>query len=93
VKAPARLDPAEADRALASSPWRREGDHLVLEVEFGTFAAAIAFVDEVAALAETHDHHPDIEVRFRRVRLSVTTHQIGGLSARDLELAAAVAAL
>ena len=88
-----RIDPGTVDQALAaaSSPWVREGDHLVLERRFETFADAISFVDRVAVLADAADHHPDIEVHYTAVRLVLWTHTAGGLTARDLDLAAGVA--
>ncbi|HEY8081881.1 MAG TPA: 4a-hydroxytetrahydrobiopterin dehydratase [Acidimicrobiales bacterium] len=90
---PPRLDPGTVDQALAaaSSPWERSGDHLELERRFETFGDAIAFVNDVAALAEEADHHPDIEIRYTLVRLSLSTHDAGGLTQLDVDLAAAIA--
>ncbi len=90
MKPPPPLSHEAADQALVASGWTRHGDELVCERNFATFVEAIAFVDAVARLAEEQDHHPDIDIRYTTVRLAVTTHQIGGLSSRDLELAAAV---
>jgi 4a-hydroxytetrahydrobiopterin dehydratase len=71
--------------------WRRDGDELVREFELTDFAAAIAFVGEVAEAAEAANHHPDILIHaYNKVQLSVTTHSAGGLTRNDLELAAAV---
>lgn len=83
------------DAALAAdgSPWRREGERLVLDASFGSFREAIEFVDAVADVAETLDHHPDIDVRYDRVRLVCFSHVTGGLTASDLALARAVQAL
>jgi len=67
--------------------WRQEGNAIVREDHFATFPAAIAFVGRVAELAEEADHHPDIDIRWRRVRLRLTTHASGGLTARDFDLA------
>ncbi len=50
---------------------------------FPTFADAIAFVDAVAALAEQADHHPDIDIRYNRVKLGLISHDVAGLSSRD----------
>jgi 4a-hydroxytetrahydrobiopterin dehydratase len=88
-----RLDPARVDAVLAeqASPWTREGDRLVLERRFDGFAAAIAFVNVVAGLAEAADHHPDFEVHFDTVRLVLWTHVAGGLTQRDLDLAQEIA--
>lgn len=89
MNATPRLEPVEVDAALAAdgSDWSREGDRLVLERRFGGFADAIAFVNQVAGLAEAVDHHPDVEVHFDVVRLVLWTHVAGGLTQRDLDLA------
>ena len=83
----------EVDAALAGSPWRRIGGHLVLEHTFESFTAAIGFVDQVARLSEAADHHPDIDVRYNAVRLELWTHTTGGLTERDVALAGELAAL
>lgn len=93
MKPPPPLAHEDVDQALAASAWQREGEQLVLTRQFDSFSEAIRFVDLVAELAETQDHHPDIDVRYNQVRLAVTTHQINGLSMRDLDLARAVDAL
>ncbi|QEC50051.1 4a-hydroxytetrahydrobiopterin dehydratase [Baekduia soli] len=89
------LDDREIDEALEGvAGWRREDDAIVRDLEFADFAAAIAFVDAVAAEAEAADHHPDILVHgWNKVRLSVTNHSAGGLTRADFALAAAVDAL
>lgn len=56
-------------------------------VTFDSFPAAIAFVDRLAELAEREGHHPDIDVRYKTVTISWTTHSAGGVTARDRELA------
>ena len=58
------------------------------ELEFGTFPDAIAFVDRLADLAEREGHHPDIDIRYRLVRVRWWTHTAGGVTDRDRELAA-----
>lgn len=90
MKPPPPVTHEDADRALETSAWERAGDSLVLERTFATFVESIKFVNAVAELAEAQDHHPDIDIRYNVVRLTVTTHQINGLSMRDLELARAV---
>lgn len=55
--------------------------------EFATFPDAIAFVTRVGFAAEAADHHPDLDVRYRKVRVALTTHDEGGVTARDVELA------
>ncbi|MFO7590956.1 MAG: 4a-hydroxytetrahydrobiopterin dehydratase [Acidimicrobiia bacterium] len=83
-----RLDDDQISAGLeALSGWDREGDEIVRVFELETFPAAIAFVDRVAVLAEEADHHPDLDIRYRRVRVALTTHDAGGLSQLDLDLA------
>ncbi|HET7572272.1 MAG TPA: 4a-hydroxytetrahydrobiopterin dehydratase [Gaiellaceae bacterium] len=67
--------------------WREEDDALVRELEFGSFAEAIAFVNRLAELADAENHHPDIDIRYRRVTVRWTTHSEGGVTERDRELA------
>ena len=82
------LSEDEIAAALAGLPaWRREGNAIVREQRFPTFRDAIAFVDRVADLAEAADHHPDIDIRWRRVVLNLTTKASHGLTARDMGLA------
>jgi 4a-hydroxytetrahydrobiopterin dehydratase len=92
---PPRLDLGTVDQALAAqdSPWERQGDALVLERRFDSFPDAISFVDAVAREAEDRNHHPDITVRYTAVRLELSTHDAGGLTQLDLDLAEAIAEL
>ena len=82
----------ELDRALADLPgWSVEDGRLVCATTFPSFAAGIAYVGAVGALADSHDHHPDIDVRWRTVTLRVNTHDAGNaITERDTRLAAAV---
>jgi 4a-hydroxytetrahydrobiopterin dehydratase len=82
------LPEADVAAALAALPgWSRAGDEIEKTFELATFAAAIAFVVSVGFLAEAADHHPDLDVRWRRVRVALTTHDSGGLTAMDTDLA------
>jgi len=68
--------------------WEREGNSAIQKVfEFEDFTAAIKFVNEVAKLADRYDHHPDIDIRWNRVKLVLSTHSEGGLTARDFDVA------
>jgi 4a-hydroxytetrahydrobiopterin dehydratase len=87
------LDDAAIDAALVDLGWRRDGAALVRDVRLPTFRDAIAFVGRVADIAEELDHHPDIDIRWRKVHLSVSTHDRGGITGMDLELARRVDAL
>jgi 4a-hydroxytetrahydrobiopterin dehydratase len=68
--------------------WPEVDDGLEREFEFESFPAAIAFVDRLAEVAEAANHHPDIDIRYRRVLVRWTTHSAGGITDRDRELAA-----
>jgi 4a-hydroxytetrahydrobiopterin dehydratase len=67
--------------------WHEDGDALVRELEFESFPAAVAFVQRLAELAESENHHPDIDIRYRRVTVRWSTHSAGGVTDRDRELA------
>ena len=83
-----RLTDEAIAQGLEGSPWRREGDAIVRDFEFENFAAAMAFANSVAELAEAANHHPDIHVHdWNKVRLESSTHSVGGLTQRDLDLA------
>jgi 4a-hydroxytetrahydrobiopterin dehydratase len=73
------------------SEWRQEGDALVRDLRFEDFAAALAFVNRVGALAEEANHHPDILIHgWNRVRLSLSTHAEGRITDADHRLAARI---
>jgi 4a-hydroxytetrahydrobiopterin dehydratase len=67
--------------------WEREGDEIVKVFEFDDFTTAMDFVNDVAKLAERYDHHPDIDIRYNRVKLALSTHAEGGLTDRDFDVA------
>jgi len=82
------LTDGEITERLAGSDWGREGDEIVREWKFDDFAAAIAFVNRVAEVAEEANHHPDIFLHgWNKVRLSLTNHSAGGLTETDFVLA------
>jgi 4a-hydroxytetrahydrobiopterin dehydratase len=87
VLTPDQVDTALAEQALT---WAREGDELQKVIKRKDFAEALAFVNEVGALAEARDHHPDIDIRWNTVTLRLSTHSEGGITERDLELAARI---
>ena len=79
---------------LKSLPgWKLENKEIVRSFEFPDFKAAMQFVNAVAGNAESAGHHPDIDIRYNKVRLSLVTHDAGGLTERDFDLAAAVDSL
>jgi 4a-hydroxytetrahydrobiopterin dehydratase len=82
------LSEAAVERRMAVlDGWHRDGNRIRRTLEFSSFPAAIAFVNRVAGLAEEADHHPDIDIRYRRVALTLSTHSAGGLTAKDMDLA------
>lgn len=85
------LADGEIDARLAKLPgWAREGRQIRRTYGFDSFPAAIAFVNRVAGLAELQDHHPDILIEYRRVTLTLSSHDEGGLTVRDLRFAEAL---
>ncbi len=87
----ARLSDGEIEARVAGGEWRREGDALVREWTLANFADAMAFVNRVADAAEAANHHPDILVHgWNKVRLTISTHSEGGITAADFDLAATV---
>jgi 4a-hydroxytetrahydrobiopterin dehydratase len=67
--------------------WKIEEQVLVKTFKFKDFRAALHFVNRVGDVAEEANHHPDIDIRYNRVRLSLTTHDAGGLTGKDFDLA------
>jgi 4a-hydroxytetrahydrobiopterin dehydratase len=81
------LSPEQVDSGIQGTPWTRQGDELILEWQGADFAEALAFVDRVGELAEQAQHHPDIDIRWNKVRLALSTHSEGGITSKDIELA------
>jgi 4a-hydroxytetrahydrobiopterin dehydratase len=73
--------------AAAMEGWEEQDNALVHEFEFESFPKAIEFVDRLAEAAESENHHPDIDIRYRKVTVRWTTHSEGGITARDREMA------
>ncbi len=67
--------------------WRRRSNKLIKNYRFGSFRDSIVFVNRIATLADSHDHHPDIDVRSSTVTVTLSTQDVGGISDKDLELA------
>ena len=85
------LSDADVDEALAGlAGWRRRGNEIEKSFECRTFPDAIAFVVRIGFAAEAANHHPDLDVRWRTVRVALTTHDAGGLTDKDVALAHAV---
>ena len=83
-----RLSDLEIQRALGTLPgWSRRADVLTKTFTWPTFEQGIAFVTRVAKAADAMDHHPDIDIRYTKVTFALSTHDAGGITERDLELA------
>jgi len=83
-----KLNESQIKMALADlPPWQRHGDSIARTFVFQNFPAAMAFVNAVAEIAEAAQHHPDIDVRWNKVTLALTTHDAGGLTDKDFALA------
>jgi 4a-hydroxytetrahydrobiopterin dehydratase len=84
----AKYSAAQTKAALRFLPeWTKKGSTITRTFQFRDFSTAIEFVNAVARLAERASHHPDIEVRWNKVTLSLTTHDEGGLTEKDFDLA------
>jgi 4a-hydroxytetrahydrobiopterin dehydratase len=88
---PTKLESAVVDAWLAQhAGWERKGQEaLAKRFAFPDFAAALAFTVRVGCMAEKHDHHPDVELGWGRVRVLWSTHDAGGVTQLDLDAAAA----
>lgn len=88
------FSPEEVALHLGALPgWKIEDGTLTRTFRFEDFSAALAFVNQVGKRAEEAGHHPDIDIRYNQVRLGLVTHDAGGLTAKDFDLAAAVGKL
>ena len=84
-----RLSDIAIQRELGSlQGWSRRGDVITKTFQFRKFLDGIHFVSAVAKAAEAADHHPDIDIRYNKVRLALVTHDAGGITEKDFDLAA-----
>jgi len=74
-------------RLAGFAGWQYAGGEIEKQFEFVNFAAALGFVDRVGLLAETAGHHPDIDIRYNKVRFGLATHSEGGVTEKDFALA------
>jgi 4a-hydroxytetrahydrobiopterin dehydratase len=83
-----RLSDIEIQRELGTLPgWARRGDALVKTYTFQTFLGGIEFVTRVANIAEVLQHHPDLDIRYTKVLVTLSTHDAGGITVHDVRLA------
>lgn len=88
------LTTAQVTEKLGLLPvWQLAGDNIERTVAFADFPAAISFVNRVAEAAEKANHHPDIDIRWNKVRLALSSHDAGGLTERDFSLAGVIDSL
>jgi len=86
-----KLSDAQVKLALKSlKGWERDGDFITKDFRFPTFLGGIRFVDSVAKIAESQEHHPDIQIVWTTVTLKIQTHDEGGLTKWDTDLAKAI---
>ena len=84
-----KLTIEEVDKALTSLPgWSRKGDAVTKLFTFASFRDAIAFVTRLAFEAEAADHHPDLGINYKRVTVTWSTHDEGGITRKDIDGAA-----
>ena len=88
--APLTNDQAEPLLAQVSQEWKIEQSTLTRTFRFRDFAGSMAFVNQVAEIAEQEGHHPDLHISWNKVRVELTTHAIHGLSENDFILAAKI---
>jgi 4a-hydroxytetrahydrobiopterin dehydratase len=82
------LSEEQAASQLKTLPdWEITAGELVRTYKFEDFRASLRFVNQVAELAEAAEHHPDIDIRYNKVRLALVTHDAGGLTNKDFDLA------
>jgi 4a-hydroxytetrahydrobiopterin dehydratase len=83
-----KLNSSKIKSALATVPdWKKKGAEISQTFQFKDFPAAMRFVNAVAKVAEKEQHHPDIDIRWNKVTLVLTTHDAGGLTKKDFALA------
>jgi 4a-hydroxytetrahydrobiopterin dehydratase len=88
------LTPERVQESLRTLPqWKLEGQEIVRQYEFADFAAAMVFVNRVAEKAEEAGHHPDIDIRYNKVKLALVSHDKGGLTERDIKMAQTIDSL
>ena len=89
-----KLTQAELQAALADlDGWTADGDAITKTFRFQDFIGSVNFVNALAGVAEEMKHHPDIDIRYNKVTITLTTHSAGGLTRNDIELAAGIDAI
>jgi 4a-hydroxytetrahydrobiopterin dehydratase len=90
----AALSEPEIQAAMADLPGWRYANHAILrQFEFPAFTDLMVFVNRLAELAEESNHHPDLDIRYNRLLVSLTSHDSGGVTRRDIKMAAKISAM
>lgn len=90
----AKLSDEEITEKLAElDGWTREGEAIVKSYDRGDFTGSVKFVDSIVEPAEGMNHHPDLSISWNEVKVAISTHSLGGLTANDFALARAIDAL
>ena len=88
------LTPTEIEQNMSTIPqWQQQGQTIIRTFEFENFVQAIDFVNKLVEPAETAAHHPDIAISYNEVTVALTTHDAGGLTQKDFELAQTISEL
>lgn len=89
-----KLSQDQISEAVAGlSGWAQTGDEIGKQFEFEDFVGSMAFVNRVADAAEAADHHPDIDIRYNKVKIALSTHSEGGITDKDVALARQIESL
>ena len=87
-------EPLKSERVqqkmLTAPDWKLSEDSIIRTFKLPSFRSALAFVQWVGEVAEAADHHPDIDIRYTKVKLTLSTHSAGGLTDKDFDLAAQI---
>lgn len=85
------LSDIEIQRALGQLPgWSRRADVITKTYTMSTFPAGISFINRIATAAEAAQHHPDIDIRYTKITVALSTHDSGGLTQKDIDLAGVI---
>ena len=92
---PAKLSKREIEQGLGRlNGWRHSGSTLTKEFTLSSFTGAAKFITKIAPIANRMDHHPDLQLhRYKRVKIMLTTHDAGGITRKDFDLAARIDSL
>jgi 4a-hydroxytetrahydrobiopterin dehydratase len=86
------ISPQQFDETVGVDDWRVRDDKACAQFGTGSFAAGVALVNEIGKLADAMDHHPDVDLRYPTVTVRLSSHDVGGLSERDVKLARQISA-